>query len=190
MKPTIHQLVFLSLCIPTIVGNGTTTIDDFEEQTNLGGWSFNVMTPESIKPTEGNPGGWLRNVDVISVAPILTSNGQSTFTGDFRAKNVTRISIDARTDAASVSAVGRQFSLVLRDSKGTPLDPADDADDVDAVSQPHELRERLAIARRRWHLVNGQCIGHAVAGKQHDVVDVHAGGKLLERKDDDRRTGR
>jgi len=126
MNPSFRRLALLSLCAVPLFGNGTTTVDDFEGPTNLGGWTFNVTTREIREPAEGNPGGWLRNTGIISFAPILASSGSSPFTGDFRAANVTRISIDARTDAASVGAAGRQLSLVLRDTKGTPLDPADD----------------------------------------------------------------
>ena len=126
MKNVLLTVALLALSLPAFPGNGNTTIEDFEDEVLTGGWTFNVTARERRVPTGGNPGAWLQNQFIVSFAPILASSGASEFTGDFRAKNVTRISVDARTDMAELSAAGRPFSLLLRDDKGTPFDPADD----------------------------------------------------------------
>ena len=105
------------------------TLDDFEGGANRQGWSFNVNTPETIVPSGGHPGAWLRNNDIISFAPILTSDPKAAglIAGDFRAQGVTRISFDARTDLRSVGQPrGFAMSILLRDSKGTPRGEDDD----------------------------------------------------------------
>ena len=95
--------------------------DEFEAASNPSGWSFGITVADTLEPTGGNPGGWLHNDSVDSFAPILTSDGNiaSDFNGDYRAMGVTGISIDARTDDANFGAGGREFSLLLRDTKGT-----------------------------------------------------------------------
>lgn len=111
------KLLFaLLLCPSTHAGDG------FEGGSNSSGWSFNVTVPDIIESTGGNPGGWLHNPSVSSFAPIATHdpNSGSTLSGDYRAMDVTRITVDARTDAASNTSAGREFSIVLRDTKGTP----------------------------------------------------------------------
>ena len=105
----------------------TTFTDTFEGQVNSAGWSWNVTTPDTYPPTGGNPGMWLQNTLVSSFAPRLTTQAGTdcAFHGDYVAMGVTRISIDARTDFASLNSQ-RDFSLVLRDTHGTPNDFDDD----------------------------------------------------------------
>ena len=101
--------------------------DTFEAGDNDGGWSFNVTVPDILETSGGNPDGYLHNPGVDSFAPIATTdtgNG-SAFHGDYRAMGVAEIRVDAITHAASFGAAGREFSLLLRDTKGTP-DPVDD----------------------------------------------------------------
>jgi len=102
--------------------------DDFDSNANPSGWSFGVSTPDVIESTGGNPGGWLHNAAIDVFAPILQNDEtiDSDFNGDFRAMGVTGISIDARTDNATFGTAGRDFSLVLRDTKGTPSYDDDD----------------------------------------------------------------
>ncbi|MEO0662183.1 MAG: hypothetical protein AAFZ87_11645, partial [Planctomycetota bacterium] len=80
-----------------------------------------------VEAAGGNPDGWLHNALVDSFAPIVATGPAvpSAFTGDLRARGVTRIGVDAITLGASITAAGRDFTLLLRDTKGTP-DPSDD----------------------------------------------------------------
>ncbi len=98
-----------------------TVTDTFDGGTNIGHWTFGVTVPDTIEDSGGNPGAWLRNRGIVSFAPILRNEfgSDSPFVGDYRARQVTSISIDARTDFASFGAAGREFSLLLRDTKGT-----------------------------------------------------------------------
>ena len=107
-------------------GNGDTTT--FEGGANPQGWSFNVTVPDVIETSGGNPGAWLHNSGIDSFAPILTTGATAAapWIGDYRAQGITKISFDARTDAATFGAVGRNMSLLLRDTKGTPLPDDDD----------------------------------------------------------------
>ena len=95
--------------------------DDFEGGDNDGGWSFNVAVPDILETTGGNPGGFLHNTSVSSFAPIPTTDDgtASGFLGDLRALGITALSVDAITNSASFGAGGREFSLLLRDTKGT-----------------------------------------------------------------------
>jgi len=106
----------------------TTTVDTFTGGANSAGWTFGSLNADTIEPTGGNPGAWLHNDLLDTFAPILrnTPTMPSDFTGNLRAKGVTSIGADARTDHADFGAGGRQFSLLLRDTKGTPDDPEDD----------------------------------------------------------------
>ncbi|MFT7679183.1 MAG: hypothetical protein ACI8QC_003183 [Planctomycetota bacterium] len=102
--------------------------DDFDSGTNPNGWSFGVTTPDVVEPNGGNPGGYLHNPFVASFAPIVQNdeNIPSAFTGDFRAAGVTRISVDAITNSVNFGNTGFEFSMVLRDTKGTPQFDDDD----------------------------------------------------------------
>ena len=125
MQLTPAAFVFIGICHAPFA---SAQVDDFEGGANPNGWTFGVSTPDVVEPTGGNPGGWLHNPSVDSFAPILEigAGSNSAFVGDLRANGVTRIAIDAITNSASFGAGGRNFSLVLRDSKGTPSPNDDD----------------------------------------------------------------
>ncbi len=101
--------------------------DTFEGDDNDGGWSFNVTVPDILETTGGNPAGYLHNPGVDSFAPIPTTDDAtpSAFQGNYRAMGVTDIRVDAITHSASFGAAGREFSILLRDTKDTP-DVTDD----------------------------------------------------------------
>ena len=107
-------------------GGGTATSEPFTGGTNAAGWSF-IRGADVIETEGGNPGAWLHNSLYDTFAPILENDPTvaSAFTGDFRAKGVTSVAFDARTISATFGAGGRQMSLLLRDTKGTP-DVSDD----------------------------------------------------------------
>jgi len=102
--------------------------DDFDAGTNPNGWTFGVTTGDVLEPTGGNPDGWLRNPLIDSFAPILTSGSTATnaLPADMRAAGVTRIDVDAITNDVSITAGGRNFTILLRDTKGTPSVDDDD----------------------------------------------------------------
>ncbi|MEL6712278.1 MAG: hypothetical protein AAFP86_00805 [Planctomycetota bacterium] len=121
--PIASSLALLFLATPALAAQ----LDDFEGGANPNGWSFRVTTPDVVEAAGGNPDGWLHNALVDSFAPIVATGPAvpSAFTGDLRARGVTRIGVDAITLGASITAAGRDFTLLLRDTKGTP-DPSDD----------------------------------------------------------------
>jgi len=129
-----HRIVCLATAsitaglLATAPSRAATFVDTFTGGANSAGWTFNSQNPDTIQPSGGNPGAWLRNDLLDTFAPILTNNPtiDSSFNGNLRAKGITSIGVDARTDHADFGAGGRNFSLLLRDTKGTPLDPEDD----------------------------------------------------------------
>jgi hypothetical protein len=104
-----------------------TTVETFEGGTNNAGWAFNPGA-DIIEPTGGNPGAWLHNPLLDTFAPILTSSFgvPSDFNGNLRAKGVISMGVDGRTDHADFGAGGRNFSILLRNTRGTPGDFDDD----------------------------------------------------------------
>jgi hypothetical protein len=124
-----------SLAAAAIIGlssvstaRAATFVDTFEGNANSAGWSFGSQNADVIEPTGGNPGAWLHNDLLDTFAPILTSSFgvDSNFVGNLRAKGVTSIGTDARTDHADFGAGGRNFSILLRNTHGTPDDFDDD----------------------------------------------------------------
>ena len=120
----------LSLALPTalILAGAVQANDDFDNGTNPSGWSFNVNTPDVIEMSGGNPSGWLHNPFVASFAPIVHNDPSivSPFNGDFRAAGVSRISVDAITNSVNFGNTGFEFSILLRDTKGTAMVDDDD----------------------------------------------------------------
>jgi hypothetical protein len=126
----VSFIAFTSVALLFAAGaaRAQTFVDTFEGGVNTAGWTFNSQSPDVIEPAGGNPGAWLHNAGLDTFAPILTNTEgvPSLFTGNLRARGVTSIGVDARTDAATFGAGGRQFSLLLRNTRGTPTNPDDD----------------------------------------------------------------
>lgn len=120
MTPLPKTLLAIATGV-ALSGAALAQTDDFDGGANPNGWTFGVIPSDVIESTGGNPAGWLHNSMVDSFAPIVTSDAPATsnFVGDLRAKGVTRISCDAITHGATFTAAGRQFSILLRDTKGT-----------------------------------------------------------------------
>lgn len=120
----------LSLALPTalVLAGAAQANDDFNNGTNPNGWSFGVTTPDVVENSGGNPGGWLHNPFVASFAPIVHNDASiiSVFNGDFRAAGVSNISVDAITNSVNFGNAGFEFSILLRDTKGTPQVDDDD----------------------------------------------------------------
>ncbi len=130
LRSRLHSTVLLvafTLIAPALEA-GDEVLEGFTGGSNAAGWSFNVTNPDVIEGHGGNPTSWLRNDFVSSFAPILTSGPTAPlpYQGDYRALGVSQISLDARTNAASFGASGRELSLLLRDTKGTATVNDDD----------------------------------------------------------------
>ena len=121
-RTSLPHLAALALGAAAASAPASAQIDDFDAGTNPNGWTFGVTTGDILEPTGGNPGGWLHNPLIDSFAPILTSGSTATnaVPTDMRAAGVTRIDIDAITNGVSITAAGRSFTILLRDTKGTP----------------------------------------------------------------------
>ena len=130
-RPAAAATISLALACLTLLpslSNATTYVDDFEGGVNPSGWAF-IRGGDTFESGGGNPGGWLHQPIYDTFAPTLDHVfGASTpFPGDYRAANVTRISLDAQTlDLDFGNGDGFRLTLVLRDAKGTPSDVTDD----------------------------------------------------------------
>jgi hypothetical protein len=106
------------------VAHADTFTDTFEDGGSAGNWGF-IHGFDVFEDSGGNPGGYLRQPSFDTFAPILIGD-QGPFVGDYRAMQVTRLAVDAIThhrDWGTPS--GFEFSLLLRDTKGT-FDVEDD----------------------------------------------------------------
>ena len=102
-------------------------VDDFEGGINTAGWTFNSFSPDVLESTGGDPGWWLHNSGLDAFAPIVTTTGPGAgFEGDYQALGVTGLSVDAQTVSSNFPVNGFEFSLLLRDTKGTSTPDDDD----------------------------------------------------------------
>ncbi len=93
--------------------------DGFENGANPNGLNFGSTSADILETSGGNPGGWLHNDFLDTFAPILRSGPGSAYAGDYRAMGVTGLTVDAQTISNNFGAMGFEFSLLLRDTKGT-----------------------------------------------------------------------
>jgi hypothetical protein len=115
----------LALC--ATVSAQTTRTETFDNGTNLAGWTTYGPT-ESIPSNGGNPGWYLRSEGLDTFAVRLDSQDgvTSAFTGNYAARNVTTLGLDAILTHVDFSAGGRPMTLVLCNNLGTINDRADD----------------------------------------------------------------
>lgn len=100
------------------------SIDDFDTGANPNGWWWNGFVP-SMETVGGNPGGWYRDSFINDFIPTLRSSTASgDWAGDYKATGVATIEFDART-LLGPSAM-QPMTIVLKDTKGTPLGSDDD----------------------------------------------------------------
>jgi hypothetical protein len=86
-------------------------INESFDGTNLGGWTYGP--PEQFEPLNGNPGGWLHQLNVDTFAPQLrTTDPGSPFAGNYRARNVTNLGVDLATISTQFPAM-RECTLML-----------------------------------------------------------------------------
>jgi len=124
------RLAFWAAALVAIpaAAHADTHVDDFEDGSNESGWAF-IRGGDIIEADGGNPGGWLHQPTFDTFAPILDVpfGADTPFHGDYRARMVSRISLDARTDGMNFGdGTGFEMSLLLRDTNGTPTDFDDD----------------------------------------------------------------
>lgn len=108
---------------------GDVFVDDFENDINVGGWTY-VVYLMALTPDGGNPGGMLRaHLCCDTFVPMArTLNADTPFTGDFAARGVMTIETDVRIFAIEVGSPFVEYPLSLRilTDHGTPDDPTDD----------------------------------------------------------------
>ncbi len=114
-----------------------TFVETFDNPKIEGNWSYFGDPHNRVEILEhdgGNPGGFLHaTCDGLSCldtyAPKLHNEvgDASIFTGDYRAKGVSRLGVDLATFGPDILTwLGRPLSLMLRYDGGTPLDYSDD----------------------------------------------------------------
>ncbi len=104
---------------------GQQFVETFDGASNVGGWTYGGPI-ESFPPSGGNPGAYLRSLDLDTFAPRPRTTGDSIFTGNLRELQTTSIGIDLLTMDVDFSAEDRPLSLVLISDNGTPADGSDD----------------------------------------------------------------
>lgn len=103
-----------------------TFTETFTNGINTAGWNYGAN--DRIEPNGGNPGAYLHTSELDTFAPQLwTEPGRpSSFTGDYRARQVTSIGIDLITFHVDFSAGDRPLTLILVNDNNTPADFDDD----------------------------------------------------------------
>jgi hypothetical protein len=91
----------------------TTLIDDFESGPSAAGWKFVDLGAPKISATGGNPGHYCTSGAFFATEPrARTGKGiSSPFVGDLRARGVTNMSVDAKTDIGGTAS--DRFTLIL-----------------------------------------------------------------------------
>jgi hypothetical protein len=125
MTIRVFPAALLTLSLAASPALADTFTETFDGGSNTGGWHFGGPG-ETIETTGGNPGAYLHSPALDTFAPQPRTTGDSLFTGDFRARNVSAIGIDLVTLAVDFSAAGRPLTLMLVSDQGTPADPDDD----------------------------------------------------------------
>lgn len=117
----LAMVMAMASAVPAVAG----TFDAFENGKNPNLWSFNVTTPDYLPTTGGTPGGWLYNPLVVSYTPRLTADlrdlpADNVLKQAFARRQVSRISLDARTLWSEFPTGLRPFALMLKSTNGTP----------------------------------------------------------------------
>jgi hypothetical protein len=125
-----HRLVVIACFLIAAVARcamAETYVETFEGGSNEGQWTWGT-SGEVIEPDNGNPGAYLHApyLDTYAPQPGTTPGVDSVFGGDFRARWVTAIGADLKTDYVDGTAAGRPLSLLLYTDNGTPDIPGDD----------------------------------------------------------------
>jgi hypothetical protein len=98
-------------------------VETFDNGSNVGAWSLGQ--PPTFPSTGGNP-GWYMETLVDTFAPqVRSTDPSSPFGGDWRAKGVASVGIDARTLSVQFP-FDREMTLALGWDNGTPGNLIDD----------------------------------------------------------------
>lgn len=115
--------------------------DDFEGGASAGRWHF-IEGFDTIEQSGGNPGRYLHQSSYDVFAPQAKGDS-GPFVGDYRAMGVTGIGVDAITYSRDFGdPVGFQFSLLLRDTKGTG--------DVDDDDYTYYVGDQVPLPGEGW----------------------------------------
>lgn len=142
-----------------------TTVVDFTggAPANVGAWTWGI--PVTYPITGGNPGQYLRTANLDTFAPRLRTQGESIFTGDWRAAQVESIGVDLKLFAVDFSAADRPLALMLVDDNGTPANALDDwavytlGEDIPLPGQPwksfdFEVPSQATALPAGWKTIN------------------------------------
>lgn len=135
MSPTDSAAGGLSQTVLSSAVEEPSFVETFDQGSNVGGWSF-FGDPhnriEVIEPKDGNPGAYLHATCgqfgcLDTYAPQLRTEigAESIFTGDYRARKVTKVGVDIAIFGAANTG-WRPLSLILRNDNGTPYEWMDD----------------------------------------------------------------
>lgn len=115
--------------------------DTFESGSSAGNWHF-IQGFDIVEQSGGNPGRYLRQPAWDIFAPQARADA-GPFVGDYRAMGVTGISVDAATYYRDFGPPeGFEFSLLLRDTKGTF--------DVDDDDYTYFVGEEVPLPGNGW----------------------------------------
>lgn len=121
------QMAVLFLALTPISAMAVSYTETFNDKQNSYGWSFG--RPELFgERDEPEQGSYLYTDDLIDFSPLVNvkSSPNSPFTGNFKQKKVTRISVDLNVLASESPLIERPFALELVSDNGTPSNPNDD----------------------------------------------------------------
>lgn len=117
-------LLFGTQC-PAPAQCGTSFVEGFTNFSNVGNWVWPGLFQAGLS-SGGNPHFRLYS-EVLSVErPTLRTTLPAEFGGDYRAREVTSLGVDLRTDLAPDDVLSRRLALRLETDSGTPSDPTDD----------------------------------------------------------------
>ena len=118
MKP----LLLLSACALASSAFCQTHVETFANEINPSAWNVDFQFGELPEPTGGNPGAHLFG----GFTSANTTQFPSPFTGDFRARGVTLVGIDAITLEQDIPGITSGWELTLQSNSGTPSSLLDD----------------------------------------------------------------
>jgi hypothetical protein len=110
----------------TGLAHGQAFTETFENGVNTGGWTFGSPM-EGIDAAGGAPGAFLHATGLDTTIPFLrTTATGSPFTGDYRAREVSSVSVSLNVFHTDFNIGARPPAVILYSDNGTPGDPDDD----------------------------------------------------------------
>jgi len=144
----MHSYALCVLAVFACVAHGQqSVVDTFEDGENIGGWmnTGDGGQTEGIVEEGGNPGAFLFEIE-SSVGPMYRAIAPGTaFTGDYRARGVTKLSIDLRVLGVNFTEIALPTTLMLvRAPNGVALDPCCEHLDIIGAFMEGELNPKIA----------------------------------------------